>query len=212
MVNPSELLRQYFPEITSEVGDKLLRLPDLYAEWNARINVVSRKDMDDFFEHHVLHSLALAYFVKPQAGWRILDVGTGGGFPGIPLAICFPDTQFVLVDSIAKKIKVVQEVAATLELKNVDARAARAEQIQGPFDLVVSRAVTRLAGFYPWVKGKIRLNGMDGRGMAFLKGGDLQEEMDEFLAAYPKCRIESKSIFEKIDRPFFETKKLLLLT
>lgn len=212
MVSPGELLSQYFPDLVPEAREKLLRLPDLYAEWNARINVVSRKDMDDFFEHHVMHSLALSLFVTPQPAWRILDVGTGGGFPGIPLAICFPETKFVLVDSIGKKIKVVQEVAAALGLENVDARAARAEQVQGPFDLVVSRAVTRLAGFYPWVKGKIRQNGIDGRGMAFLKGGDLEEEVDEFLSAYPKCRIESKSIFEKIDRPFFETKKLLLLT
>lgn len=212
MVNPAELLHHYFPDLDPGAVEKLLRLPELYAEWNARINVVSRKDMDDFFEHHVLHSLALSLFVQPRQGWRILDVGTGGGFPGIPLAICYPDSQFVLVDSIGKKIKVVQEVAESLGLSNVDARALRAEQVQGPFDLVVSRAVTRLAGFYPWVKGKIRQNGIDGRGMAFLKGGDLEEEISEFLTAYPKCNIETKSIFKAVDRPFFETKKVLLLT
>lgn len=212
MVKPEELLSTYFPDLAPEAVEKLLQLPALYAEWNAKINVVSRKDMDDFFEHHVIHSLALTRFVQPQPGWRILDVGTGGGFPGIPLAICYPQTHFVLADSIAKKIKVVQEVANSLALPNVDARALRAEQIQGPFDLVVSRAVTRLTGFYPWVKGKIRQNGADGRGMAFLKGGDLEEEVREFLNAYPKCRIEEKSIFAQIDRPFFETKKVLLLT
>jgi 16S rRNA (guanine527-N7)-methyltransferase len=212
MVNHAELLNKYFPDLAGEAVEKLLQLPAIYGEWNAKINVVSRKDMDDFFEHHVIHSLALTRFVKLQPGWRILDVGTGGGFPGIPLAICYPEAQFILSDSIAKKIKVVQEVAASLALSNIDARALRAEQIQGPFDLVVSRAVTRLAGFYPWVKGKIRQNGVDGRGMAFLKGGDLDEEIREFLTSYPKCHIQEKSIFEQIDRPFFETKKVLLLT
>lgn len=212
MVDNARLLQQYFPEIPAEAAAKLLQLPNLYREWNEKINVVSRKDMDDFFEHHVIHSLALTRFIQPRPGWRILDVGTGGGFPGIPLAICYPGTQFVLVDSIGKKIKVVQEVANSLELPNIDARAVRAEQVQGPFDLIVSRAVTRLSGFYPWVKGKIRQNGIEGRGMAFLKGGDLEEEIQEFLAANPKCNIAVKSIFEEIDRPFFETKKLLLLT
>jgi len=212
MVKPEEILQSYFPQIAIGAKEKLLQLPHLYAEWNARINVVSRKDMDNFFEHHVVHSLAISLFVPVQPGWRTLDVGTGGGFPGIPLAICYPETQFVLADSIGKKIKVVQEVAAALGLTNVDARVARAEQIQGPFDLVVSRAVTRLSSFYPWVKGKIRQNGVAGRGMAFLKGGDLEEEIAAFLSDFPKCRIETKAIYDRIDRPFFETKKLLLLT
>jgi 16S rRNA (guanine527-N7)-methyltransferase len=149
MVNPSELLWQYFPEITSEAGEKLLRLPALYAEWNARINVVSRKDMDDLFEHHVLHSLALSYFVKPQAGWRILDVGTGGGFPGIPLAIARPDWSVTLLDSNHKKGVFLQQAVSELRLSNVKVVVDRVEAFrpeQG-FDCVVSRAFSDLPEF-----------------------------------------------------------------
>ena len=158
----------------------------LYREWNARINVVSRKDIDALYEHHILHSLAIAEYVNrfyPGAfeGARILDLGTGGGFPGIPLAMEFPQAHFTLCDSIGKKVRVAQAVAGALGLQNVSCVNARAESLPGPFDWVVSRAVTSLDNFYPWVKGKFN------RGILYLKGGDVASEIVELTR---KCRVE----------------------
>src|ERR1700739_4345924 len=150
----SDIITKYFPQLTSRQQGQREQLFDLYTYWNEQINVISRKDIDLLFERHVLHSLGIAKVISFLPGEKVLDVGTGGGFPGIPLAILFPDTDFYLVDSIGKKIKVVQEVAAALGLKNVRAAHLRAEEVNEKFDFVVSRAVTRLKEFYPWVKDK----------------------------------------------------------
>src|ERR1700749_4888466 len=150
----SEQLFNYFPGLTAQQKQQFEQLPGLYNFWNNQINVISRKDIDQLYERHVLHSLGIAKVMEFLPGENVLDVGTGGGFPGIPLAILFPETQFYLVDSIGKKIKVVQEVASALALQNVKATHARAEQIPGKFDFIVSRAVTQLKDFYPWIKDK----------------------------------------------------------
>ena len=149
-----ELIQRYFPNLSDLQYNQLKALGELYSDWNAKINVISRKDMAHFYERHVLHSLAIAKVIQFKPDTQILDVGTGGGFPGVPLAILFPDVSFHLVDSIGKKIKVVQEISNAIELTNLSAEHARAEQVSGQFDFVVSRAVTRLAEFYPWVQNK----------------------------------------------------------
>jgi len=207
-VNNKELLLRYFPELHEVQQEQLLALEPLYREWNARINVVSRKDMGAFFTHHVLHSLSLSFFVEIRAGWKVLDVGTGGGFPGIPLAIMFPETEFLLVDSIGKKIKVVEEVVRVLNLENVKAETKRAEQVPPGFHLIVSRAVTRMASFYPWVKGKVSFNGIN-QGIAFLKGGELSEEIQEFRQAFPTRKVQEHALYPLIGEGFFETKKVV---
>lgn len=177
----SELINQYFPYLSDHQKEQFAALDDLYRFWNSRINLVSRKDIDMLYLHHILHSLAIAKVISFLPGEKVLDVGTGGGFPGIPLAIMFPETNFHLVDSIGKKIKVVQEVVAGCDLKNVRASHARAEQINEKFHFVVSRAVTRLSEFYPWIKGKFDKESMNSlhNGILYLKGGDLDEEIKE---------------------------------
>lgn len=175
----SDLINTYFPELTVLQREQFGRLKELYEEWNAKINVISRKDLDDFYERHVLHSLGIAKIMEFTPGSRVLDIGTGGGFPGIPLAILFPETDFHLVDSIGKKIRVVTEVAAALGLRNVRATHARAEEINEQFDFIVSRAVTAMPAFIPWTKGKFlqrKINPLN-NGILYLKGGDLTEEM-----------------------------------
>ncbi len=203
-------LHAYFPSLTEKQVTQLGQLPDLYREWNGRINVISRKDEDNILTHHVCHGLALAKVVQFEPGARVLDIGTGGGFPGIPLAIMFPETEFVLVDSIAKKIKVVQAVADALELTNVSAIADRAEKIPGKFPYVVSRAVARVAKLMPWIKGKMELGNraeITG-GIYLLKGGDgLQDELDE--AKQPGSIINLNTFFKE---EFFETKKIVAIT
>jgi 16S rRNA (guanine527-N7)-methyltransferase len=204
-----ELILKYFPDLTMDQKSKIGLLKDLYVEWNSKINVISRKDMDSFYERHVLHSLGIAKVYSFVPGQRILDIGTGGGFPGIPLAILFPETDFLLVDSIGKKIKVVKEVARALALKNVEAEHARAEEISGQFDFIISRAVTQLPKFLPWTKGKIKGAKKDPKklknGILYLKGGDLAEE----LKGIKQFKIfELSSFFEE---DFFETKKVLHL-
>jgi 16S rRNA (guanine527-N7)-methyltransferase len=175
----SGLIQQYFKNLSEKQIKQFDQLYDLYSFWNAQINVISRKDIEELYERHILHSLGIAKFISFKPGEKVLDVGTGGGFPGIPLAILFPETQFHLVDSIGKKIKVVTEVASALGLDNVKASHSRAEQIEGKFDFVVSRAVTRLIEFYPWVQGKFNKDSKNAiaNGILYLKGGDLTEEI-----------------------------------
>ena len=177
----SDIIVSYFPDLNPKQKEQFDQLDDLYRFWNARINLISRKDIDMLYLHHILHSMAIAKVVSFLPGEKILDVGTGGGFPGIPLAILFPETDFHLVDSIGKKIKVVHEVASGCGLENVRASHARAEQIDGKFHFVVSRAVTRLSEFYPWVKGKFEKKSLNTiqNGILYLKGGDLADEINE---------------------------------
>lgn len=198
--------RTWLPELSDESVDKLARLKPLYAEWNAAINVISRQDMDAFEERHVLHSLAILKAMRFAPGSDVLDVGTGGGFPGIPLAIACPDVQFVLCDSIGKKMKVVRAVAEALELTNVAVHHGRAEEIRGSFDFVVSRAVTRMNRFVPWVQGKIKSRNINPwpNGILALKGGDLSEELAE--VSFPTERMAISTWF---DQPFFETKEVV---
>ena len=185
---------------------QLNRLRPLYEEWNAAINVISRKDMDAFEERHILHSLAIFKAMPFAPGSRILDVGTGGGFPGIPLAIACPDVEFVLCDSIGKKIKVVRAVVEELQLKNVTVHHGRAEEISGRFDFVVSRAVTRMDRFLPWVINKIDRRSLNPwpNGVLALKGGDLTDEMSEV-----KNTSEVIPVSQWFDSPFFETKSVV---
>ncbi|MDG1527363.1 MAG: 16S rRNA (guanine(527)-N(7))-methyltransferase RsmG [Schleiferiaceae bacterium] len=202
-----ELIYSHFPDLTERQRDQFAALFDLYSEWNAKINVISRKDMESFYEKHVLHSLGIAKVYTFLPGQRVLDVGTGGGFPGIPLAILFPETQFHLVDSIGKKIKVVLAVADALGLENVRADHGRAEEFKGPYDFIVSRAVTQMQRFVPWIKGKISQKNLDSEsinGLLYLKGGDLAEELGTM-----KARISSLSNF--FTSEFFETKKVVYL-
>lgn len=204
----AEIIFKYFPHLTPEQREQMQKLRGLYTLWNERINVISRKDMDNLFVNHVLHSLAIAKVVGFLPGAHILDVGTGGGFPGIPLAIMFPDTRFHLVDSIGKKITVVNEVAAGLRLKNVQAQQIRAEELRSGYDFIVSRAVTRLKEFYGWVKGKSKNESVHPikNGILYLKGGDLDEELSEVKRAY-----ELFPISDFFKEPFFETKKVVYM-
>jgi 16S rRNA (guanine527-N7)-methyltransferase len=200
------LIKKYFPEITEQQEKQFDQLLPLYKEWNEKINVVSRKDIENLMQHHVLHSLAIAKFLPFRPGTEVLDVGTGGGFPGIPLAILFPETQFLLVDSIGKKIKVVEGVAEALGLSNVQARHMRAEDVDQDFEFIVSRAVTRLTPFYYWVKNKISPNHFHTQrnGLLLLKGGELTEEIAELGK---KVKVTDLTTYFKED--FFDTKKLV---
>ena len=202
-----EILLKYFNSLTDLQISQFSELKKLYGEWNEKINVVSRKDIDELYLRHVLHSLAIAKVQNFEPGSRILDVGTGGGFPGIPLAIMFPESDFHLVDSIGKKIKVVNGVAESLGLENLKASHMRAENADGKYDFVVSRAVTRMESFVPWVKGKVSKhhNHKLKNGILYLKGGDLTEE----LARFPTAQIyDIKDYFEE---DFFDTKKVVHL-
>lgn len=198
--------RTFIPELSDEAMEQLGKLKALYTEWNAAINVISRKDMDAFDERHVLHSLALVKAMKFAPGSDVLDVGTGGGFPGIPLAIAYPEVNFVLCDSIGKKMKVVRAVVQALGLTNVTVHHGRVEDIQGQFDFVVSRAVTRMNRFIPWVQGKIKKQSINPwpNGILALKGGDLSEELKE--VDFPTERL---LISEWLNQPFFEAKQVV---
>ena len=201
-----ELILHYFPDITQKQRSQFEALEELYQEWNSHINVISRKDTDNFYERHVLHSLAIAKVMSFKDGSKILDIGTGGGFPGIPLAILYPECDFLLVDSIGKKIKVVNEVAGALELKNVHGVHERAEKVKGQFDFIVSRAVTAMPKFLNWTKGKfLKENNNDFKnGILYLKGGDLSEEM-----APVKKAVQYFEIPDFFEEEFFETKKVV---
>ena len=202
------LILKYFPNLSERQKEQFAALPELYEDWNSKINVISRKDMDNFVEHHVLHSLAIAKVITFKSMADVMDLGTGGGFPGIPLAIMFPDTNFYLVDSIGKKIKVVKDVAEQLQLKNVTAEQIRAEQVQRDFDYVVSRAVTDLSQFVGWVKGKfsdIQYHKLH-NGIIYLKGGDLSEEIAPF-----RKKVRLFDISDFFEEPYFETKKVIYM-
>lgn len=205
-MNDSTIIEKYFPRLTDKQKQQFAQLGELYTTWNAQINVISRADIDNLYEKHILHSLAIAKVVDFKDFTEILDVGTGGGFPGIPLAILYPNCQFLLVDSIGKKIKVVNEIATALGLENIKAEQMRAELVEGEFDFVVSRAVTRLLPFYGWVKGKININNYNKykNGILYLKGGDLKEELKELGK---KSRVFELS--EYFEEEFFETKMVV---
>jgi len=198
---------KYFPNLSDQQKIQFEQLEVLYQDWNKKINVVSRKDIDELYLRHVLHSLAIAMLLKFNPKAKILDVGTGGGFPGIPLAILFPDTHFTLVDAIGKKIKVVDEVVAGLQLQNVQTYNCRVEELSGTYDFIVSRAVAAMPTFVRWVKGRIRKKSEHKikNGILYLKGGDLQEE----LKGYNNARVLPLKDF--YDEDFFETKKLVYL-
>lgn len=202
-------LYRYFPELTPRQKEQFAALDGLYREWNEQINVISRKDIDSLYEKHVLHSLGIARFFALQPGQKVLDIGTGGGFPGIPLAIFFPETEFLLVDSIGKKIKVVSEVAAALDLRNAEALHTRAEDLKEDFDLVVSRAVAPVLKLANWGEKKLRRDAMEPSGFLLLKGGDLNEEISEFKKYYKWYKVKEYELRRAFREEFFESKKLL---
>lgn len=202
----TELILKYFPDLTKEQHRQFDALYDLYKEWNEKINVISRKDIDNLYTNHILHSLGIAKVMSFKPGASVLDVGTGGGFPGIPLAILFPETNFHLVDSINKKITVVNEVAKGAGLKNVKGEWGRAEQIKDKYDFIVSRAVTRIKEFYGWVNQKTKeqsVHDLD-NGILYLKGGDLDEELGELKKPYSLYNLS-----DYFTEEFFETKKVV---
>lgn len=202
-----EAIIKQFPKLTENQLYQFEKLQDLYQDWNSKINVISRKDIDELYTRHVLHSLGIAKVITFKPNTKILDVGTGGGFPGIPLAILFPEVDFYLIDIIGKKIKVVTEVATALGLKNVKAEQMRAENVKQDFDFIVSRAVTNMPDFVSWVSGKIKKTDANdlSNGILYLKGGDLTEELKNF----PKATQYNLSDFFKEE--FFETKKVVHL-
>ena len=202
-----DAILKHFPNITEVQKEQFQLLDSLYHDWNEKINVISRKDIDALYTKHVLHSLGIAKIQSFEPGTFVLDVGTGGGFPGIPLAILFPETRFYLIDVIAKKIKVVQAVADALGLKNVKAEQIRAENVKGDFDFIVSRAVTNMPDFVSWVKTKIKKQHKHElkNGILYLKGGDLTEELKDF----PKATLYDLADF--FEDEFFETKKVVHL-
>lgn len=202
-----DIILKYFPEISDVQKQQFEALQGLYEDWNSKINVISRKDIQSLYLKHVLHSLSIAKVIEFLPNTKILDVGTGGGFPGIPLAILFPKTKFHLVDSIQKKIKVVAAVAHALNLENITSEHLRAEAVQGQFDFVVSRAVTTMPSFVKWVNKKVRKEQLHelSNGILYLKGGDLTEE----LSSFKKTSIYDLNDFFEED--FFETKKVVHL-
>jgi len=202
-----DIVLKYFPELDETQIEQFKRLNVLYQDWNLKINVVSRKDIDELYLRHVLHSLGIAKIQQFAPGSKVLDVGTGGGFPGIPLAILFPETQFTLVDSIGKKIKVVEEVVQGLGVTNVTAINSRVEEVKGQFDFIVSRAVAAMPTFTHWVKGKIKKESVHERrnGILYLKGGDLTEELKDYRT------VQLFDLPNYFEEDFFETKKVVYL-
>jgi len=203
-----ESIFRYFPTLSTVQKTKFSQMKNIYERWNIKINVISRKDMDNFFIHHVLHSLAIARIISFIPGTTVLDVGTGGGFPGIPLAIIFPESEFILLDSIEKKIKVVTAVSEELELKNVVPSRKRAEEENGKYDFIVSRAVTEFPDFVKLTSRNIVKNGKNSlkNGILYLKGGDLQKELSQF-----RNRVLTWDISNFFSEPYFQTKKIVYL-
>lgn len=205
----SSIIQKYFPNLNPNQIKQFDQLYGLYQNWNSQINVISRKDIDLLYERHILHSLGIAKVCEFLPNQSVLDVGTGGGFPGIPLAILFPETKFLLVDSIGKKIKVVNEVSSAIGLKNLKAIHSRAEQVDEKFDFIVSRAVTQLKDFYPWIKGKFEKHSNSdlSNGVLYLKGGDLKQELED-------SQIKNIKLFpltDYFDEEFFETKYVVYI-
>lgn len=207
MSNISIILK-YFPTISQKQQEQFAALQELYTYWNAQINVISRKDIDLLYERHVIHSMGIAKIIAFNPKTNIMDIGCGGGFPGIPLAILFPEANFYLVDSIGKKIKVVNEVAMALGLKNVKTEHKRAEEVKEKFEFIISRAVTEFPVFYRWVQNKISKNQFNNlpNGILYLKGGDLAEEFKDF-----KKRVVFYDLKDHFSEEFFETKKVVYL-
>jgi len=201
-----DIIRKYFPDLTPSQIEQYSQLFPLYNLWNSRINVISRKDIDLLYERHVLHSLSISKVINFKQGTRIVDIGTGGGFPGIPLAIMYPETNFHLVDSIAKKIKVVAAVAKELNLQNITYEQARAEELSGNYDFVISRALTTIPQFYNWVSGLIanKSNNDLKNGIIYIKGGDFFDEIKSIKKKYSIYPIS-----EYFEEPFFETKNVV---
>jgi len=207
-MDKSQIIESYFPALTALQQKQFALLGPLYQEWNEKINVISRKDIDNLYLNHVLHSLGIAKVISFKPGAEILDVGTGGGFPGVPLAILFPESNFHLVDSIGKKITVVKAVAEGLGLKNVKAQQVRVEEMKGDYDFIVSRAVARMQEFYGWVRNKSKkesLHNLD-NGILYLKGGDLDEELEELKKPYALYTLS-----DYFREAFFETKKVVFI-
>jgi 16S rRNA (guanine527-N7)-methyltransferase len=202
-----ELIKKYFPELSEKQLEQFSKLEKVYKEWNAQINVVSRKDIDELYLRHVLHSLGIVKIQEFKPGSSVMDVGTGGGFPGIPLAIMFPETKFLLVDSIGKKLKVVKAVVDELGLKNVTILHDRVENVKEKFDFIVSRAVTNMPDFVGWVRKKIKKDSVHERrnGILYLKGGDLTEELKDYQS------VQLFDLPDYFDEEFFETKKVVYL-
>lgn len=208
-MSQAQFVFDHFPDLSEEQKEQIAALQPLYESWNAQINVISRKDMEHFYARHVLHSLAIAKVISFKPGTRILDVGTGGGFPGIPLAILFPDSKFHLVDSIGKKIKVVEDVVEQLSLKNVRATKARAESLNQSYHFVVNRAVAAMPKLIGWVRKSIdgqNFNDLP-NGILSLKGGDLEEELQR-----AKGQVRTFCIADYFSDPFFETKKVVYIS
>lgn len=204
----SSIIFRYFIHLSETQKDQFSKLAALYQDWNEKINVISRKDVENLYTNHVLHSLGIAKLIAFKPGAQVLDVGTGGGFPGIPLAILFPETQFHLVDSIGKKITVVKAVAEALNLTNVKAEQIRAEQIKGKYDFIISRAVTRMKEFHGWIHQKVKAESKHSldNGILYLKGGDLEEEMNEL-----KKRYSIHDLTDFFEEEFFQTKKVVYI-
>jgi 16S rRNA (guanine527-N7)-methyltransferase len=208
-----DILLKYFPELTTQQQQRFEQCFALYKEWNEKINVVSRKDIDSLFEKHILHSLAIAKFVQLRPNTHVLDIGTGGGFPGIPLSIYFPEVSFTLCDSIAKKITVAEAVAQGLMLDNTDFVIGRVEQLKEEFDFIVSRAVAQCEQLYRWTQHYIKEESSNPKfnGYLLLKGGDLKEELKALKQLNKKLIIEEHPLNQWFDEPFFETKKLVYI-
>lgn len=208
-----DILLKYFPDLTEKQKLQFEAAFDLYKDWNEKINVVSRKDIDSLFEKHMLHSLAIAKFIQFRPDTHVLDIGTGGGFPGVPLSIYFPETNFTLCDSIAKKINVAETISETIGLRNTDFVIGRVEQLKEKFDFIVSRAVAPCEQLYRWTQSYIqeKNNNAKFNGYLLLKGGDLKDEIKALRQINKKLIVEEVALSTWFDEPFFETKKLVYI-